>query len=129
MQAQSGWWVGRVLPLRYGSSVAITCLRGIPSSDHGGGGNPPPSSHSLAYLTYHLRSVPSSHLPPPRLRIFTPHRFFSSLDNGSASAAVTEVIDVPDAEESIEEESVAEGLRLRRRRPGRSFSRGCRGRS
>jgi hypothetical protein len=82
--------------------------------------------------SYHLRSVPSSHLPPPRLRIFTPHRFFSSQDNGSASAAVTEVIDVPDAEEeSVEEESAAEGLRLtlRRRRPGRSFSRGCRSRS
>jgi len=66
----------------------------------------------LARISYHLRSVPSSHLPPPRLRILTSHRLFSPLDHGSASAsasaAVAEVV-VPDAEEeSVEEESAAE---------------------
>ncbi|CAD6205551.1 unnamed protein product [Miscanthus lutarioriparius] len=67
----------------------------------------------LARISYHLRSVPSSRLPPPRLRIFTSHRLFSSLDHGSASAsasaAVAEVVGVTDAEEeSVEEESAAE---------------------
>lgn len=66
----------------------------------------------LARLSYHLRSVPSSRLPSPRLRIFASHRLFSSLDHGSASAsasaAVAEVVGVPDAEESVEEESAAE---------------------
>ncbi|CAD6213220.1 unnamed protein product [Miscanthus lutarioriparius] len=67
----------------------------------------------LARLSYHLRSVPSSRLPPPRLRILTSHRLFSSLDHGSASAsasaAVADVVGVPDAEEeSVEEESAAE---------------------
>jgi hypothetical protein len=66
----------------------------------------------LARLSYHLRAVPSSRLPHPRLRFFTSHRLFSSLDHGSASAsfsaAVAEVISVSDAEESVEEESAAE---------------------
>ncbi|CAN6323512.1 unnamed protein product, partial [Urochloa humidicola] len=69
----------------------------------------------FARLSYQLRSVPSSRLPPPRLRISTPHRFLCSLGQGSASAAVAEAIAAPDAEgdpidaaEESHEESTAE---------------------
>ncbi|CAN6317871.1 unnamed protein product, partial [Urochloa humidicola] len=70
----------------------------------------------LSRLSYHLRSVPSPRLPPPRLRISTSHRFLSSLGHGSASGAVASTVAAPDverdpvdaAEESDEEESTAE---------------------
>ncbi|KAG8084161.1 hypothetical protein GUJ93_ZPchr0010g11022 [Zizania palustris] len=63
----------------------------------------------LVRLSSHLRSLPPSHVPLPRLRFVTSHRLLSSLltpGQGPAVAAVDEVVAAPDGEgiEADEEE-------------------------